>query len=286
LRLPEWIRKRTPRHLHGTKRILRRHGLSSVCEEARCPNIGDCFLKPTASFLIMGSKCTRNCGFCSVASSQPEPLDAREPEMLARAAREMGLRYVVITSVTRDDLEDGGARHFAASVAAVRKHLPEAKVELLTPDFLGSEESMRIILSSEPDVLNHNIETVPRLYPVIRPRADYRRSLSLLSYAKRNAPGLLLKSGFMLGLGEHLREVREVMFDLRAAGCDIITIGQYLRPSKANLPVIEYVRPEIFEDLRFEAYSVGFRHVLSGPLVRSSMNAEDMYNNGISNTGG
>lgn len=286
VRLPEWIRARNLMKRNNTKRILRKYALSSVCEEARCPNRGDCFLKPAAAFMIMGSKCTRKCGFCSVRSELPETLDPREPERVARASREMGLRYVVITSVTRDDLNDGGARHFAASIAAVRKHLPAAKVEVLTPDFQGVRESIGVVTRCSPDVFNHNIETVPRLYPMVRPQANYRRSLSLLSYVKKNAPDLLLKSGIMLGLGERLHEVREVLKDLRAAGCDIITIGQYLRPSKSNLPVAEYLIPEIFEELRFWALSRGFRHVLSGPMVRSSMNAEDVYNKGGSNISG
>jgi lipoyl synthase len=262
MRLPEWIRTKSPQNLHDTKRILRRHGLVSVCEEARCPNMGECFLKPTATFMIMGSRCTRNCGFCSVTSSVPEPLDLDEPERVGMAAREMGLRYVVITSVTRDDLPDGGAGHFAVTVDAVRRYVPGAKVEVLTPDFKGDVSSISTILRSQPDVCNHNVETVPRLYPVVRPLADYQRSLSLLAHIKKNAPGIQAKSGLMLGLGEQLNEVLDVLRDLKGAGCDFITIGQYLRPSKSNLPVVEYIRPEIFEDLRRTALSIGFRLLL------------------------
>jgi lipoyl synthase len=279
VRLPEWIRTRSPRNLHKTKRILRKYGLATVCEEARCPNIGQCFLKPTATFMIMGSKCTRNCGFCSVTSSTPGPLDHDEPEKVGMAAKEMGLRYVVVTSVTRDDLPDGGAGHFAETVNAVRRHVPDANVEVLTPDFGGDPSSINAVLRSRPDVFNHNVETVPRLYPEVRPLADYRRSLSLLAHVKKNTPEIQSKSGLMLGLGEKLYEVMNVLRDLRSTGCNFITIGQYLRPSRSNLPVIEYVRPEIFKKLRLAALSMGFQSAASAPLVRSSMNAEDMYNN-------
>jgi lipoyl synthase len=278
VRLPEWIRTKTPRSLHNTKRILRRYGLSSVCEEARCPNIGRCFLKPTVSFMIMGSNCTRNCGFCSVNSSLPEPLDHGEPEKVGIAAKEMGLRYVVITSVTRDDLPDGGAAHFSETVVAVRRHLPGAKVEVLTPDFNGSMTSVNTVLLSRPDVFNHNLETVPRLYSDVRPRADYRRSLSLLAHVKKTAPEMQTKSGLMLGLGERQDEVLDALRDLRYTGCDCITIGQYLQPSRSNLPVREYVRPERFEQLGHAALSMGFLSVASSPLVRSSMHAEELYN--------
>ena len=281
MRLPEWIRTKNSRGLHDTKRVLRKHGIMSVCEEAKCPNIGECFQKPTAAFMIMGSACSRNCGFCSVASSKPQRLSDDEPERVGIAAREMGLRYVVITSVTRDDLADGGAGHFAATVDAVRSHMPEAKVEVLTPDFKGIAGSVNAVLRSMPDVFNHNIETVPRLYPVARPMADYRRSLSLLAYIKKNAPGITTKSGLMLGLGELTTEVVDVLKELRDTGCDIITIGQYLRPSRANLPVVEYFRPEVFENLRHTALSMGFQHVFSAPLARSSMNAEEIYNGQI-----
>lgn len=278
MRLPEWIRTKNPRRLHDTKRVLRKYCLASVCEEARCPNIGACFLKPTAAFMIMGSRCSRNCLFCSVTSSYPEPLEHDEPGRVAAAAREMRLRYVVITSVTRDDLPDGGADHFAGTVDAVRKFLPDAKVEVLTPDFKGVPGSIDTVLRSRPDVFNHNVETVPRLYPSVRPLADYRRSLSLLARIKKTSPAVKTKSGLMLGLGEQLHEVTDVIRDLRDTGCDFLTIGQYLRPSRANLPVTEYIVPEVFEELRQTASSMGFQSVVSGPLVRSSMNAEDMYN--------
>ena len=278
MRLPEWIRTKNPRKLHDTKRILRRYGLATVCEEARCPNVSECFLKPTAAFMIMGSRCTRNCGFCSVKSSVPEPLDHDETVRVGIAARELGLSYVVITSVTRDDLPDGGAGHFARTVGAVRRYAHGARVEVLTPDFNGAESSIDTVLRARPDVFNHNVETVPRLYSSVRPLADYQRSLSLLAYIKKAAPGIQTKSGLMLGLGEELREVMGVLRDLRDTGCDIVTIGQYLRPLKSNIPVVEYIDPAIFERLRLTALSMGFTHVASAPLVRSSMNAEEMYN--------
>ncbi len=229
--------------------------------------------------MILGSHCTRNCGFCSVDSSLPEPPDREEPERIAMAAKEMGLRYVVITSVTRDDLHDGGARHFAETIYAVRRNLPGAKIEVLTPDFRGRLDDLKTVLNAVPDVYNHNVETVPGLYPVVRPLADYRRSLSLLKHAKEISPDKYTKSGLMLGFGERAEEVIGVLRDLRAAGCDLVTIGQYLRPSRSNLPVVEYLKPDVFASLRLQALSMGFRYVASGPLVRSSMNAEEMYYN-------
>jgi lipoic acid synthetase len=276
-RLPDWIRVKNPGSLHNTKQLLRKYGLTTVCEQARCPNIGECFSRPTATFMILGSKCTRNCGFCSVESSMPEPPDPGEPERVAMAARDMKLRYVVVTSVTRDDLPDGGAGHFAKTVHAIRSYLPDAKVELLTPDFKGNPGDLMTVLRSGPDVYNHNVETVPRLYPVVRPQAKYRRSLDVLGYAKKIAPEVRTKSGLMLGLGEAFDEVINVLRDLRNAGCELVTIGQYLRPSGVKLPVAEYVKPETFERLRLKALEMGFEYVASAPLVRSSMNAEKMY---------
>jgi lipoic acid synthetase len=277
LRLPEWIRTKGFEGIHDTKRMLRSYKVSTVCEEARCPNIGECYSKPTATFMLLGSKCTRNCGFCSVESSWPEPIDPQEPERVALAAKEMRLKYVVITSVTRDDLPDGGAGHFARAVYAVRKHLQGVKIEVLTPDFHGNMDALMTVLSSGPDVFGHNVETVPRLYPVVRPRADYIRSLQILKHAEKIAPDIHTKSGLMLGLGETLDEVTDVLEDLRDAGCDLVTLGQYLRPSRKNLPVIEYIRPEIFESLKNRALDMGFKYVASSPLVRSSMNAEEMF---------
>lgn len=279
MRLPEWVKAKALGGLRDTKRVLRGHRLFTVCEEARCPNVAECFSKPTAAFMILGSHCTRNCGFCSVDSSLPEPPDREEPERIAMAAKEMGLRYVVITSVTRDDLHDGGARHFAETIYAVRRNLPGAKIEVLTPDFRGRLDDLKTVLNAVPDVYNHNVETVPGLYPVVRPLADYRRSLSLLKHAKEISPDKYTKSGLMLGFGERAEEVIGVLRDLRAAGCDLVTIGQYLRPSRSNLPVVEYLKPDVFASLRLQALSMGFRYVASGPLVRSSMNAEEMYYN-------
>lgn len=274
-RLPDWIRVRLD-GLHETKQILRSHGLATVCEEARCPNIGKCFSKPTATFMILGYNCTRNCGFCNVESSLPLPVDPNEPERVAMAAKEMGLRYVVITSVTRDDLPDGGASHFAETIRAIRRHIPNAGIEVLTPDFKGDVNALRVVLEARPDIFNHNIETVPRLYSEVRPQADYKRSLTVLKKAKELSE-VKTKSGLMVGLGEEFDEVVAVMKDLKESGCDYLTIGQYLRPSKKNLPVKEYIRPEVFDRYRKEALKFGFKGVSSGPLVRSSMNAEEMF---------
>ena len=277
VRLPEWIK--TPRHsgLHDTMHLLRKHRLSTVCEEARCPNRGECFSKPTAAFLILGPQCTRSCAFCSVDAGVPRPVDHCEPEQVAAAASEMNLGYVVITSVTRDDLPDGGAGQFAKTVAAVRAALPNARVEVLIPDFNGDTAALDIVLEAKPDVLNHNMETVSRIHSRIRPKACYGRSLSLLANAKRNCPDILTKSGLMLGLGETIGEVLELLRDLQNSGCDLLTIGQYLQPTRKNLPVVEYIRPETFETLRKKALDMGFRFVASGPLVRSSMHAQEMY---------
>ncbi len=270
--------KYAPSELRHMKSRLRGHRLATVCEEARCPNKAECFSKPTATFMILGSACTRNCGFCSVGSLVPETPDAEEPGRVAAAAREMGLRYVVITSVTRDDLADGGAAHFARTITAVRDELPNTRVEVLVPDFKGNSDSIATVLAARPDVFNHNVETVPRLYGTVRPQADYRRSLEVLSRASAMAPGMAVKSGLMLGLGESYDEVLEVLRDLRGAGCSMVTIGQYLRPNARNIPVVEYITPETFESLREEALSMGFGFVASAPLVRSSMNAEEMFN--------
>jgi lipoyl synthase len=277
LRLPEWIKVKGFYGVHETKRILRNHEVTTVCEEARCPNIGNCYSKPTVTFMILGSKCTRNCGFCSVESSRPGPPDPQEPERIAQAAKEMGLKYVIITSVTRDDLPDGGAGHFARTVKAVRNILSGVKIEVLTPDFTGNLGALMTVLGSRPDVFGHNVETVPRLYPVVRPQADYLRSLHVLKYVKEIVPDMRTKSGLMLGLGETLEEVTEVLNDLRKGGCDSVTMGQYLRPSKKNLPVVEYIRPDIFETLRNRALNMGFKYVASSPLVRSSLNVAEMY---------
>lgn len=277
MRLPEWIKTQSFTGLHSTKQKLRSHRLSTVCEEARCPNIGACFSKPTATFMILGSMCTRNCGFCSVDSSLPQPPDAEEPGRVAQAAFDMGLKYVVITSVTRDDLPDGGAMHFSKTITAVRGLLPNARIEVLTPDFRGDSGALMTVLTAGPDMFNHNVETVPRLYPAVRPQAVYEQSIMVLRTARDLAPHISTKSGLMVGFGEMFSEVVEVMEDLRLAGCDFLTIGQYLRPSRRNLPVAEYVHPEVFDQYREAGLNLGFKAVASAPLVRSSMNAEEMF---------
>lgn len=277
MRLPDWIRTRNRTDSHDTKHLLRRHKLSTVCEEARCPNKDECFAKPTATFMILGSSCTRDCGFCAVRSFNPERVDENEPENVAEAAEELQLKYIVITSVTRDDLRDGGAGQFAKTINAVRKRMPHAKIEVLTPDFQGNMKFLRTVLDAGPDVFNHNVETAERLYPVVRPSADYGRSLSVLKQSKEVAPDIFTKSGFMLGLGETYDEILTILQDLRKVDCDFVTIGQYLRPTKRNLPVVKYILPEVFEDVRMKALEMGFKYVASGPLVRSSMNAEEMY---------
>lgn len=277
-RLPEWLRKpqRNVEADHGLKAMLRERNLHTVCEEARCPNRNDCFARGAATFMILGDVCSRSCGFCSVKTGRGVPVEAldREPEQVAEAAALLNLRYVVITSVNRDELPDGGASHFARTVEAVRRRLPEAKVEVLTPDFKGDLGALRAVLDSRPDTFNHNVETVPRLYRRVRPQAEYRQSLGVLSYAKQYAPGVLTKSGFMVGLGERQDEVRRLLDDLRAHGVDAVTIGQYLQPTRNHLPVEEYVHPDVFEEYRRVGEGLGFKAVFSGPLVRSSFMAE------------
>ncbi len=227
--------------------------------------------------MIMGDCCTRNCAFCSVKPGVPEELDAAEPERVAEAALEFGLRYVVVTSVTRDDLQDGGASHFAATITALKNALPDAKIEVLTPDFRGDAAALETVLDACPDVFNHNIETVKRLYSTVRPQADYRRSLEVHRIARAMRADIKTKSGLMVGLGETVDEVKEVIRDIRTSGCDFLTVGQYLRPAKKNLPVVEYIHPEVFDELKAYALGLGFEFVASGPLVRSSMNAEEMF---------
>ncbi|WP_227818272.1 lipoyl synthase [Nitrogeniibacter aestuarii] len=276
---PAWLRARDPglpavARLQG---ILREHELHTVCEEAACPNIGECFSNGTATFMILGGICTRRCPYCDVAHGRPAAPDADEPEHLARAIAAMGLRYVVITSVDRDDLRDGGADHFAQCIRAAREAHPGIRIEVLTPDFRGREAvAMDILAATPPDVFNHNIETVPRLYRAARPGGDYLGSLALLQAAKAAMPGVPTKSGLMLGLGESDAEVIAVMADLRDHGCDILTLGQYLRPSKDHLPVDRYVTPAAFDRLREHAVGLGFAEVAAGPLVRSSYRADQV----------
>lgn len=278
LRLPKWAKRKIGSRgsIHKMKEILRREGLHTVCEEASCPNIGECFSKPTATFMIMGNVCTRNCGFCDVTPGTPKLLDPEEPLKIARVSKQLGLRHVVITSVTRDDLLDGGAGHFGSTIKELRNAIPEASIEVLTPDFKGDVALLGPIARERPDIFNHNIETVPRLYPMVRPQADYERSLKILKGMKRLEPEIITKSGIMLGLGEKREEILGVMDDLRTVGCDVLTIGQYLRPSKGNLPVVEYVEEVVFAEYGDIARKKGFLHVASAPLVRSSFNAEEV----------
>ena len=276
-RLPEWARRSRTHFpsLHRLKADLRRLHLHTVCESARCPNIHECFHRGAATFMILGSHCTRGCGFCSVPkAAHPLPLDPAEPANIARMAAAMQLRYVVITSVNRDDLPDGGSAHFAETVRAVRRALPDARVEVLTPDFCGDLDAVARVLDAAPHVFNHNMETVERLYPRVRPQAAYRQSLDVLRFARRYRPEALTKSGFMVGLGETPEEVHGLLRDLRAVDTGVATIGQYLQPTRRNLPVAEYVTPERFEEYRAYGLGIGFAMVFSGPLVRSSYMAE------------
>jgi len=277
-RLPEWLRKRHTHFesVHDIKSELRRLNLHTVCESARCPNMHECFHRGTATFMILGNLCTRGCGFCSVPKSRhPGSLDPEEPANVARMAAAMRLRHVVITSVNRDDLDDGGSGHFAATVREVRRVLAgNARVEVLTPDFQGDLAAVARVLDAEPHIFNHNMETVSRLYRRVRPQADYRQSLDVLKFAKRYRPSSLTKSGAMLGLGETPEEVQQLMRDLRAADVDIVTLGQYLQPTRRNLPVAEFITPAQFDAYRDYGLSLGFRTVFSGPLVRSSYMAD------------
>ena len=274
---PAWIRVRVNggEKFQQVKRALREHNLHTVCEEASCPNIGECFGKGTATFMILGDLCTRRCPFCDVAHGRPKPPDADEPRNLAATIRDMGLRYVVITSVDRDDLRDGGAGHFAECIAAVREHSPATTIEVLVPDFRGRiEVAIDKLSAAPPDVMNHNLETVPRLYRQARPGADYAHSLRLLRDFKARHPSLPTKSGLMLGLGETDDEILAVMRDLRAHDVEMLTLGQYLQPSNGHLPVLRYVEPTRFRQFEAEALEMGFRHAACGPLVRSSYHAD------------
>jgi lipoic acid synthetase len=274
-RHPEWLKVRAPAGagFFATRAIVRTHRLHTVCEEARCPNIGECWGHGTATFMLLGDRCTRNCGFCAVAHGRGAPPDPAEPRRVAEAARALGLQHVVVTSVNRDDLPDGGAGHFAATAVALRDVVPTCRVEVLVPDFQGAQSAVDVVVDAPIDIFNHNTETVPRLYGVVRAGARYQRSLSVLRRAKDHRPALLTKSGLMLGLGEERDEIVAVLRDLRAAGCDILTLGQYLQPSPTHLPVTRYVAPAEFGDLRAAALALGFRHVEAGPLVRSSYHA-------------
>jgi len=277
LRKPEWIRVRAPSspRFYEIKRILREHHLHTVCEEASCPNIGECFGKGTATFMIMGDICTRRCPFCDVGHGRPLPLDADEPINLAKTIAALGLRYVVITSVDRDDLRDGGAAHFVDCIRAVREHSPQTQIEVLVPDFRGRlDRALDVLAQAPPDVMNHNLETVPRLYRQARPGSDYAHSLRLLQDFKARFADVPTKSGLMVGLGETDDEILATMRDMRAHGIDMLTIGQYLQPSAQHLPVLRYVHPDTFASFEREAYAMGFRHAAVGAMVRSSYHAD------------
>jgi len=274
-RKPEWLKARVPggENYSRLKNLIDERELHTVCEEARCPNMGECWNSGTATFMILGDTCTRSCGFCNVKTGKMHIVDEDEPRRVAEAIAMMKLRHAVITSVNRDELYDGGAHIFASTILEVRKRVPNCKVEVLIPDFMGSEEALDMVLNAQPDVLNHNVETVPRLYRTVRPQAHYHRSLEVLERAKQR--GFTTKTGIMLGLGETTEEVIEVMGDLRAVNCDIFTIGQYLQPTKNHLPVERFVHPSEFKLLKEKGMELGFRHVESGPLVRSSYHAAD-----------
>jgi len=275
-RLPEWLKRPIGSSIrqHDVKSLLRRRKLNTVCESARCPNIGECFAKPTATFMILGTVCSRRCGFCNVEKGlETATVDMDEPINVADAVMEMGLKHVVITSVTRDDLVDGGASQFALTIAAIRDTMPLVSIEVLIPDFKGERHALDLVFDARPDILNHNIETVPALYSTVRHGANYERSLTILKAAKDR--GLVTKSGIMLGLGESMEDVRKVMMDLVSIGCDGITIGQYLQPNLACLEVKEYLEPTVFKEYELFGKHIGFRHVYSGPFVRSSYNAEE-----------
>ncbi len=274
---PEWLKVRAPgsENYHRLKGLMRSLGLHTVCEEANCPNIGECWHHGTATFMILGDTCTRSCGYCNVRHGAPKPPDPLEPAHVAGAIRAMELAHVVITSVDRDDLPDFGAAHFAVTIAETRKRSPGCGIEVLIPDFQGDEQALRVVLDARPDVLNHNIETVPRLYRTARPGGRYDRALQVLDRSRTYAPDIRTKSGLMVGLGEEWAEVVQTLRDLRAAGCQIVTIGQYLRPSLANLPMSRYYTPAEFADLKRLGLELGFGHVESGPLVRSSYHAHE-----------
>jgi lipoic acid synthetase len=276
-RKPTWIRAQSQARpeVQRIKGILREQGLHTVCEEASCPNLGECFAHGTATFMIMGDICTRRCPFCDVAHGRPDPLDPEEPRHLAETISALGLNYVVITSVDRDDLRDGGAGHFVECIREVRALNPDTKIEILVPDFRGRmERALEIMRQAPPDVFNHNLETVPRLYREARPGADYAWSLDLLQRFREQQPGVPTKSGLMLGLGETREELLQVLQDLRDHGCDMLTLGQYLQPSRHHLPVTRFLAPEEFEELGAHARTMGFRQVASGPMVRSSYHAD------------
>ncbi len=277
-RLPEYLKRPIidTDKTRTVRKILKTKCLNTVCENARCPNKNECYTKNTATFLIMGNVCTRNCRYCNIGCAKPEPLDQNEPKHAAEAIQALGLKYAVITSVTRDDLPDGGAEHFANCIKEIRTLTPEVKIEILTPDFKGDRNALDVIIKAHPEVFNHNIETVERLFKTARPQAIYSRSLEVLKYVKDNSD-IITKSGLMVGLGETIEEIEQTLLALNSAGCDIVTIGQYIQPSKEQLPVAKYYTPEEFEELKKLAKKCGIKHYQIGPLVRSSYNAAELH---------
>lgn len=276
-RLPEFLKRPiidtdTTRNV---RKILKHNCLNTVCENARCPNKNECYTKNTATFLIMGNNCTRNCRYCNISCNRPEPLDPQEPKHIAKAVKDLGLKYAVITSVTRDDLTDGGAQHFANCIYEIRKISPDVKIEILTPDFKNKKEALDIIINAHPDVFNHNIETVRAVFKTARPQGNYDTSLAVLKYIKQNSD-IQTKSGMMIGLGETFAQIKETIEDLYSVGCDILTIGQYIQPSKEHLPVAKYYSLEEYEELKKLATSIGIKNYQIGPLVRSSYNAASL----------
>lgn len=280
-RLPQWLKKDVinTEKTRFVRKILKNCGLNTVCDSARCPNRGECYANNTATFMILGKNCTRNCKFCSVTSAHPEPVSPDEPRLVAEAVKELGLRYAVVTSVTRDDLPDGGAGHFAETIRQICALNTDCKVEILTPDFKGDEKAIDVVLLAKPDVFNHNVETVKRLYQKARPQANYERSLEFLRYVKEKNADILTKSGLMVGLGETMEEITELLADLKRVNCDIVTVGQYIQPTKENLPVKKYLTVDEFDEIREIALKIGIKHVVSAPLVRSSYKAGNIFRN-------
>jgi len=277
-RLPEWI-KRGIIDTEKTKlvrKVLKNHGLNTVCDSARCPNKAECYANNTATFMILGEICSRNCRFCCVTGNIPEPLNTEEPYSVAQAVKELNLNYAVITSVTRDDLQDGGSEHFANTIREIKKLTPETKIEVLTPDFQGDKNSINKVIQAKPDVFNHNIETIKRLYPIARPQADYERSLEFLAYIKEQTKEIYTKSGFMIGLGENHDEIINLLEDLKKHNCDIVTIGQYIQPTKKHLKVEKYYEPQEFENLKHDAKKIGIKYIIASPLARSSYKASEI----------
>ena len=272
-RHPRWLKVPLPagQNFHDIRNLIRRKNLHTVCQSAHCPNIGECWNSRTATFMILGETCTRDCHFCAVNTGTPVDVDSNEPYRVAEAVKTIELKYAIITSVTRDDLPDGGASVFAETIEQIHKQVPGCKVEVLIPDFMGDETALNTVINVKPEVLNHNLETVPRIYSSVRPQADYQRSIQLLSRAKQ--AGMVTKSGLMLGLGETIDEILQVMNDLQAVNCDILTLGQYLQPSSDHLPIIRYVSPQEFNMLKQQGLKMGFKYIESGPLVRSSYHA-------------